>query len=148
MFVDSSVFNQNYDYIEVNSTHKYHCTVFEITLSGGAYDFIQNREGIAGFIPYKNTFILFSGDYPNTIVKIKNSISKEEAETVISLRYPDDFKRYIKDKNSVAPRIYDYENLVLSFKGDSLVYKSSIGFNYGLVDEILKDSCNCLPPRK
>lgn len=120
-YVDSVSYRNNFDYIYVESNIKNDSTEFVIYLCGGSYDFLNEKERIIDFFVYKKYDILLLGDFPNEIVKINKNVHLNIINDIVKKRYPADYEKYLNDKRSVGPLIYDYMNMILIFKGDRLI---------------------------
>lgn len=120
-YVDSVSYRNNFDYIFVESNIKNDSTEFVIYLCGGSYDFLNEKERIIDFFNYQKYDILLIGDFPNEIVKINKNANLNIINDIVRKRYPVDYEKYLNDKRSVGPLIYDYMNMILLFKGDRLI---------------------------
>ena len=96
-------------------------TVFSIYLDGGASPFLNETNRIRGFFRYKKYDLLLSGDYPNRIVHFERHQNLNLLENVVKVRYPDAYKKYLKDKSPVAPIMSDNMGMTLVFKKNRLV---------------------------
>jgi hypothetical protein len=120
-------YKDGFDYIYIEASQSEDITSFLITLWGGSYKFMNRQDKIKGFFKYKNYDILLFGDFPNEIVDIKVSINLNSINEIVQKRYPTDYNKYLKDKSTVGPLMYDYMNMTLIFKGDQLItYKREI----------------------
>jgi len=110
-----------FDYIYIEATQNEDITSFLITLCGGSYKFLNRKDKIKGFFKYKSYDILLFGDFPNEIVNFHKNISLNSMDEIIRKRYPSDYNKFLKDKSSVGPLMYDYMNMTLIFKGGKLI---------------------------
>jgi hypothetical protein len=120
-YVDSVGFKPNFDYIYIEALKSLDSTVFFVYLVGGAYDFLVDSKKIVDFIIYNKNDIMFIGDFPNDVVEIKKNKRLNIIDDILKVRYPNDYNKYLQDKHSVGPLIYDSMNMTLVFKKNKLI---------------------------
>jgi hypothetical protein len=121
IYVDSVNYKPDFDYIYIEAYNFKDSTAFRISLVGGSYDFLNEPNRIIDFGKYKGIDILLIGDFPNEIVNIKRNTRLNTMDEIVKQRYPEDYKKYLKDEHSVGPLIYDNMNMTLVFKKDKLI---------------------------
>lgn len=123
-YIDSVNYQiDNYhEYIYIQAAKSYDTTTFTIFLWGGAYIFCDpiEKEKIFDLVIYKNHYLLLTGDYPNEVINITKNKELNPID-IVKTKYPDQYKKYLKDKLSVGPLIYDYMNMTLIFKKGKLI---------------------------
>jgi hypothetical protein len=121
-YIDSSnYYEQNFDYMYIKAAVKSDSTVFMIYLDGGAYIFLTETSSITDFFVYNKHDVLLTGDFPNKIVNIKKNKRLNIIDDILKVRYPSDYKKYLHDKSTVGPLIYDYMNMTIIFKENKLI---------------------------
>jgi hypothetical protein len=120
-YADSVHYKNGFDYIVVDALQDKDSLKVSIYMLGGSYIFLETPNKIIDFINFKDHDILLYHDFPNDIINIKQNMKLNIIGDIVKKRYPNDYKKYSNDKNSVAPLIYDYMSMRLVFKKDKLV---------------------------
>jgi hypothetical protein len=109
------------DYIYMESFDFKDSIIFKISLVGGSYYFLNEQERIIDFGFYNDYQILLLGDFPNAVVNNKKNKQFNVIDNIVKKRFNEDYIKYLNDKLSIAPLIYDYMTLTLTFKEGKLV---------------------------
>jgi len=120
-YLDSVGFTPDFDYIIVEAKKNDINTVFTIHLSGGAYHFLNEPEGIIDYFEYRGHYILLIGDFPNEIQKTTKNKQINIINDVIKKEYPEDYEKYLNNDYPFLPLIYDYMTMTLIFEDSRLV---------------------------
>jgi len=120
-YLDSIEFDQDYDFILIDAIENKDSTIFEICLYGGSYCFLSKPESIVDFLSYRKFDVLLVGDYPNEIVNIEKNRNLNTIQDIVKIRYPNDYTKYLKNKHSIGPLIYDYMDMTLVFRNNKLI---------------------------
>jgi len=120
-YIDSIKSEHTNEYLYVEARNCNDSIVFIIALVGGSYDFLYSQDMIVDFFTYHGFDILLLGDFPNEIVRVEKNKNLNIIDDIVKIRYPDDYNKYLKDKNSVAPLIYDYMDMTLVFRNNKLI---------------------------
>ena len=115
-YLDSTNSNRSqFDYIVVEAIHKNNSTEICFWYSDGFYTLVYHKSEIRDLINYNNHHILFIGDFPNCIVKIKFKNSLEVIEEIGSKYYKEEYADYKKDPHLISPTMNDYMSLNIKF---------------------------------
>lgn len=120
-YVDSVQYKPSFDYILIDASGYADSTVFSIYLCGGSYVFLKSPEKVADFFSYKGYDVLLLGCFPNEVIPMEKNKNLNIVRDVVRKRYPGDYKKYLNDKYSVGPLIYDEMNMILVFKRTKLI---------------------------
>jgi len=121
-YIDSSSYEvDQLHYIVVETIQKKNTTEIHFWYSGSLYTFIHNKSNIIDFVNYNKHHILFIGDLPKCIIKIRSNKSFNVIEDIGKKYYKKDYEIYKVNPSEVGPTLHDYMSLIIRFKDCNLV---------------------------
>ena len=117
---------KDFDYIFIKAASYKDSVTFEIYLTGGAYDFIKYKDFIIDFFNFKGYDVLLIGDFPNIVVPRKKNQGLQIIDKIVRKKYPKEYEKYLQNKETPAPLIYDYMSMNLVFFKSNLIYSKRV----------------------